>query len=262
MAKHFDNMWNFPHCLGALDGKHITLQCPINSGSEYFNYKTSFSIVLMALVDAQYCFTFVDCGCQGRVSDGGVYRNTKLYNKISSNQLNIPPPEPLPGRPMPIPYVIVADDAFEFSPALMKPYRGVHNKGSKERAFNYRISRARRVVENAFGILASVFRVFRKPMLLQPEKASLITMTCVLLHNFLRRSKTSQSVYTPPGTFDNEENGVILPGTWRQDHSPMSSLLPMQQVPRKHKGLAEEIRGEFSQYFVNNGKVLWQDEYA
>lgn len=75
----------------------------------------------------------------------------------------------------------------------MKPYSGVHGKGSKERIFNYLLSRGQRVVENAFGILASVFRVFRKPMLLQPEKVQIISIAAVHLHNFLRCTTTSGS---------------------------------------------------------------------
>lgn len=261
MAESFNKEWNFPHCIGALDGRHITMESPINSGSEYSNHKQSLSIVLITLVDAQYCFTFVDCGCHGRVGDGAVYQRSKLFQKIVKNELHTPSPEPLPGRTKPVPYVIVADDAFEFSPILMKPYQEKHNISTKERVFNYRLSRARRIAENTFGILASVFRVLRKPMLLQPEKVTLITMTCVLLHNFLRRSRTSHSIYTPPGTFDREENGEFVPGVWRQDRTS-TSLLPITRLPSKPKTNAEAIRIEFSDYFVTDGKVPGQDRYS
>jgi hypothetical protein len=78
ICQEFNEKWNFPHCLGAIDGKHIVIQSPNKSGTEYFNYKDTFSIVLMALVDANYNFIFVDVGCQGRISDSGVYRNTDM----------------------------------------------------------------------------------------------------------------------------------------------------------------------------------------
>jgi len=97
----------------------------------------------------------------------------------------------------------------------MKVYPGQHLKGSKEQIFNYRICRARRVVENVFGLASSVFRVLRKPMVLEPEKAQLVALTVVCLHNFLRRSPDSAAIDTPPGTFDYEENGRVIEGNWR-----------------------------------------------
>lgn len=87
MSEEFDTRWNFPHCLGAMDGKHVVLQAPFNSGSEYYNYKSTFSIVLFALVDANYNFIFVDCGCQGRISDGGVFKNTELFKNMEKQSL-------------------------------------------------------------------------------------------------------------------------------------------------------------------------------
>lgn len=65
---------------------------------------------------------------------------------------------------MPVPYVLVADDAFSLTENIMKPYTTDLNKKSPKRVFNYRLSRERRIIENAFGLPSSVFRVFRKPI--------------------------------------------------------------------------------------------------
>ncbi|CAH2003136.1 unnamed protein product [Acanthoscelides obtectus] len=86
--------FKFPRAIGAIDGKHIILKCPPNSSSDYFNYKKNFSIVLMAIVDSKYKFIFADVGGQGRISDGGIFRNTLLWDMISNNTLNLPAPRP------------------------------------------------------------------------------------------------------------------------------------------------------------------------
>lgn len=229
----------------------------MNSGSEFYNYKGFFSIVLFALVDANYNFLFVDIGCQGRISDGGVFRNTTLFKRLNDGSLNIIEPKSLPNREKKVPYVIVADEAFTLNENIMKPYSGTHPKGSLKRIYNYRHCRARRVVENVFGILSSVFRVLRKPMLLEPKKAEVVVMACVYLHNFLRSSSTSKNTYSPPGTFDREENGHILEGSWRETTEQGTSLISLQKVARKSTVTAQEIRDEYATYFATN-PVSWQ----
>lgn len=261
IAQQYEEKWNFPHCLGAIDGKHVQLQAPINSGSNFINYKSTFSIVLLALVDADYNFLYADVGCQGRISDGGVFRNTSLFQKLEQDTLNIPHPNNLPGRNKPTPYVFVGDEAFALRSNLMKPYPGTHEQGSIKRVYNYRLSRARRVVENVFGILSAVFRVLRRPLLLEPEKAEIIVMACIYLHNFLRKNQSSKHIYTPNGTFDTEIDGQLLEGSWRHQ-SGESNLTSMRKVARKSATSAEEVRKEFAEYFSSNGRVSWQDNYA
>ena len=86
----FDKKWNFLHCLGAIDGKHITVQAPSSGGSTFFNYKKSVSIVLLTVFNTNYEFTLVDIGEAGRQSDGEIYN--KLGMAIDRNSLNLPKP--------------------------------------------------------------------------------------------------------------------------------------------------------------------------
>ena len=72
IATEFNDKWNFPHCLGPIDGKHVLIQAPARSGSNFFNYKTCFSIVLPVVCNANYEFTLVDIGEAGQQSDGTI----------------------------------------------------------------------------------------------------------------------------------------------------------------------------------------------
>ena len=127
-------------------------------------------MVLLALVDANYNFVNVETESNGRISNGGVFSNSALYQNLEQNNLGIPLETPLPKRTLPVPYNIVADHAFPLKPYLLKPFSRSDLWNVAKRVFNYRLSRARRTVDNAFGILASRFRIFNKPILLDPSK--------------------------------------------------------------------------------------------
>ena len=109
IADDFYDKWDFPHCVGAIDGKHIVINKPHSSGSFYSNYKHTFSIVLMAAVDANYKFIYIDVGCNGRVSDGGVFRESSLGKAMEDKSLGVPKEEPLKGGVTDVPYVFVGD---------------------------------------------------------------------------------------------------------------------------------------------------------
>jgi hypothetical protein len=157
----------------------------------------------------------------------------------------------------------IGDEAFRLGENLKKVFPGQHPKGSKERIFNYRICRARVVIENVFDLASSVFRVFRKRMLLEPVKAQLVVMTIACLHNFLRRNPDSAALYTPPGMFNYEENGQVTECSWRtMGNENMASLFLIRKIARKPCLKAKEIREELAAYFLSKERVEWRNDCA
>jgi len=82
IAKKFEQAWNFPNCVGALDGKHVVIQCPSKSGSTFFNYKNQHSLNLMAVCDADYPFIMIDVGGYGRSNDSRIFRDSSYGKRI------------------------------------------------------------------------------------------------------------------------------------------------------------------------------------
>ena len=84
ISEKFSQRWNFPNMIGAVDGKHIVIEQPANSGSHYRNYKGTDSIILMAVVGPEYQSLFADVSMNGRNSNGGNWSQSpmKKHSKI------------------------------------------------------------------------------------------------------------------------------------------------------------------------------------
>ncbi|KAE9543510.1 hypothetical protein AGLY_002310 [Aphis glycines] len=175
ISNDFWNVWNFPNCLGALDGKHVIIQAPANS------------VVLLALVDANYNFIAVDVGAYGKNSDGGILAHSNLGKSLENGSLNIPSDAILPNTNNSAPYVILGDEAFPLKTYLMRPYPGKQLDDLSRRIYNYRLCRTRRVVENCFGILAQKFRIYNRRIHFKPENVDYIILANCVLHNFIKK---------------------------------------------------------------------------
>jgi len=215
VAQGFMEKWQFPNCVGAIDGRHMKIKKPGMTGSLYYNYKGFFSMVLMAACDAEYKFTWVDIGQYGSVSDGGVWANTDFASDLEDGHVDLPPPKPLPQKDRPFPHFFVADEAFPLKEYIMRPYpRQNRAMTDGEIIFNYRLSRARRIIENTFGILTSRWQVLQKPLSCSPHNAENIFKALVCLHNFLMDCQGNLSgsdrKYCPPEypDYDDEDNGA------------------------------------------------------
>lgn len=256
-AQMFDVKWNFSHCLGAMDGKHVAIEKPPSSGSCFYNYKDFFSVVLFAIVNANYEFIYVHTGTNGSVSDGGVIQHTQFYEKLMTDQLNLPPASILPGTNIKVPYTFVGDSAFALN-RLMKPY-SFKNINHEKRIFNYRLSRARRVVENAFGILATRFRIFRRKIGINIQHVDAIVLACCALHNYLRtKSKTYMTDLCVD--VENTNDLTFRPGDWRS-RAENFQLMPLAQRNEKQRNDdGNDVRNKFMTYFNGQGSISFQED--
>lgn len=155
IAQRYDERWNFPHVLGAIDGKHIRIIKPDNSGSLYYNYKKYFSIILFAMVDADLRFRYVEVGEPGKAGDSSIFLSSPLFAGFEHQFNNAPKAECLEGDTVEMPYYLIADSAFRMRTWLLKPYPLRSTNNRNKRIFSYRLSRARMSVECAFGVLAA-----------------------------------------------------------------------------------------------------------
>jgi len=258
VASQFGDRWNFHHACGAIDGKHVAIKKPNKSGSLYYNYKGFFSIVLLAVADAQYKFLWANVGANGSASDAGVFDMCRLRPDLEENRHGFPPPEALPGDDRNIPYFLLGDDAFPLRTWIMKPFSR-QKMTHAERVFNYRLSRARRVVENAFGIMAQRWRCLLTTLQLSPMKAITVVNATMALHNLLR-TRCPHAIQ--PQDVDQEDDfGNFIPGSWREG--------VQMADPNKVKGNrltrpGKVMRNYLSYYYNYNPRVRlpWQDRVA
>lgn len=197
------------NCLGAIDGKHVEIFAPPNSGTQFFNYKKTFSIVLMALVEANYKFIAEDVGSYGKNGDGGIFANSCFGKALEMDKFNVPKERNFPGTHCKAPHVIVGDEAFPLKTYLLRPYPGSKINGDIEKKiFNYRLSRARRVSENAFGHLVQKFRIYFRSINLLPENVDKVILTTCILHNYIKDNDLMAQNFDP---IDGEPNWENLP---------------------------------------------------
>lgn len=247
-SEEFSQKWNFPHCVAAIDGKHVRIVCPEKSGSLFFNYKNYFSIVLLAMVDANYRFLAVDVGSYGKEGDSGIFAKSNLGKQVYSGDL-FPPDEDLAGLNETMPYVVVGDEAFRLHKHLMKPYTKETAHTDKAKAiFNYRLCRARRVTENAFGILSQTFRVFFTPIAINPETCDKLILAACCFHNLLRNSYLEENG-KPYYTYDPNEDS---PG----------GLASFTRIGGFANQEGFEIRDKFTTFFNQIGVLDWQNRYV
>lgn len=238
ISDDFYKRTNFPNCLGCVDGKHIKISNPAHGGSLFLNYKNYFSIVLMAICDSNYRFTYIDVGSYGKSSDSGIFKNSTFFKRLDEGKLNIPGDKALPNsKNIVLPHVFVGDEAFGLSKNLMRPYGGTHLTATK-RVYNYRLARARRYIECSFGIMTNKWRVLHRPLNVSLDLAEDVVKAICILHNFVR----------------------VRDGYTFEDTLSVQGLIPFcsSGTTTRTKSVTD-IRDKFAEFFVSpEGELSWQ----
>ncbi|XP_046863059.1 protein ALP1-like [Xenia sp. Carnegie-2017] len=218
-----EELWQFPCSWAVLNGCHIPMKCPTPGGlqafNEYHNYKNFYSIVLMALVDANYQFVWGSCGFPGNSHDAIISQSTNLWNSIQEGMLpsmhkHVDKLEILP--------LILADSAFPLRNWLMKPYSNAV-LSHIQKFFNYRLSRARMVTEYAFGQLGR-WRVLLRKNEGNMDHVRISVFACMVLHSIciMRGDTISKKLNL---TFNHDNNK-------RRDREEVRKLLQMRKCQK------------------------------
>lgn len=204
----------------------------------------------------------MDIGAYGQRSDGGIFTHSVIGQSFHNKQMNLPEPEPITSDGQSLPYVLVGDEAFQLSDYLLRPYPGRENLTQDKIIFNYRLSRARRTIENTFGVLVNIWKILRQPIICDVKKTMRIVQAIICLHNWLRLQDVEENQYVPSSMIDQDGPNGFIPGSWRK-HTEASALRDITKCGTNNSSRqAKRIREEFCQYFNNEGAVPWQFDYC
>ena len=178
----FEHKWGFPQCVGAIDGCHVPISAPLMNHTDYYNRKGWYSMIIQAIVDHDYIFRDICVGWPGSVHDARVFANSLIYKKITEEKLldNVGNRTILGRQIQPC---LVGDSAYPMHTWLVKPFNFNSSLTAKQKHFNYRLSRARIVVENAFGRLKARWRRLMKRNDMSTEHIPTVITACCILHN-------------------------------------------------------------------------------
>ncbi|KAJ8879222.1 hypothetical protein PR048_019828 [Dryococelus australis] len=203
---------NFSHCVGAINCTHIAIQKPAECEWLYYNHNKFFCILSLVIVNANYRFTYIHVGSNGCIRDFTISERITFYEKLLNRELQITPLPPaalLTDTAMFVLYVIVGDSAFSLNQHLMKPYP------LKSITHCMYILNYRSVSKNAFGILASRFRVFHSMISIRVHNINKIILACCALRTYLL---TWNASYCHDKALDQEDVKLVevCTGQWRE----------------------------------------------
>ena len=177
----FKTKHGFPQCAGAVDGTHIPIISPKECPADYYNRKGWHSIILQGTVDHEGCFLDIYVGWPGRVHDARVFSNSSLYDRGQTGVLLPDWKEQIAGKDIPL--VILGDPAYPLLSWVMKAFPNNGHLSAEQKKFNYRLSKARVVVEHAYGRLKGRWRCLLKRLDVSVDDVPQLVAACCVLHN-------------------------------------------------------------------------------
>lgn len=154
---------------------------------------------------------------------------------------SLPKPRIIGRRPNLVPYFLIGDEAFPLKEYLLRPYPKKCGLNAKKKVFNMRLSKARKSVERAFGMMAQRFRIFRKPIQLKLTNIENVIKASICLHNWLFNENEA---FTDG---DTEFSTNLLDVCINSNNSPSSN--------------GKEVREVLTDYFMLEGAKDYQWHY-
>ncbi|XP_063062975.1 uncharacterized protein LOC134455685 [Engraulis encrasicolus] len=186
MADYFETRYGIPQCVGAIDGSHIPITKPQQYQSDYCNRKGWHSIILQAVVDGKGMFWDLNVGIPGREHDATVLKKSNIWwwalgsDALSGRVRNICGTD--------VGYFILGDSAYPLQSWLMKPFPDSGRLTQSQELYNKRTSRARCVVEHAFGRLKGRWRCLGKKNECSVTVVEDMVLACCTLHNLCEQN--------------------------------------------------------------------------
>ncbi|XP_033098280.1 protein ALP1-like [Anneissia japonica] len=196
-------------------------------------------------------------GAEGHENDASIFGRSALSKRMEAGSLNVPPPADVCG--VKLPHVILGDAIFPLRSWLMKPF-SENNQTFEKRVYDYRLSRARRCIENAFGVMAARWRILCTTIKAGLDTVDAIVKACVVLHNYM--IQTENAHYIPSGFIDSECSGHFKAGEWRSVTKDDDGLRRLnRQGSPNYSYSAKDVRDFFCDYFNSaEGSVPWQND--